>query len=114
MAGGKNIKTILPSWLLATGFSSRAGLGSAERLDLSSSTGLVEGRIGQVGIMKCHFGRVQRPALLFMKKIVVSAEGGRSMNSIYCLFLSHSLGPSVPHLPERLTSKGAALWPCPS
>ena len=44
--------------LLATGFSSRAGLGSAERLDLSSSTGLVEGRTGQVGIMKCHFGRV--------------------------------------------------------
>jgi hypothetical protein len=44
MAGGKNIKTILPSWLLATCFSSRAGLGSAERLDLSSSTGLVEGR----------------------------------------------------------------------
>jgi len=45
MAGGKNIKTILHSWLLATGFSSRAGL-----------------RTGQVGIMKCHFGRVQRPA----------------------------------------------------
>ena len=63
MAGGKNIKTILPSWLLATCFSSRAGLGSAERLDLSSSTGFVEGRTGQVGIMKCHFGRVQRPAL---------------------------------------------------
>gem|GEM_PF-5391882 len=104
MAGGKNIKTILPSWLLATCFSSRAGLGSAERLDLSSSTGLVEGRIGQVGIMKCHFGRVQRPALHNIK----------IRGSIYCLFLSHSLGPSVPHPPERLTSKGADLWPCPS